>query len=443
MNGVLTSLGLVLLFVLIGGYFSGSELALLTLRDSQAERLPGRRGARVRKLRDDSSRFLASVQVGVTFAGFFASAYGGSTLSEPLSAVLTRFGVPAAPTVAFVAVTAFISYLSLVLGELVPKRLALQRAEGFAMFVAPVLDVVSKVTRPVVWLLSVSTNVLVRMLGLDPRAGGDDVTEEELRDMVSTHGELGAEERRVLTDVFGAADRQLSTVMVPRTEVEFLAAETPLAEAAREVIDKPHSRYPVTGSTVDDVVGVVHVRDLFTAALRDQGGRTVGDLARPVPLLPGSKPVLAALTEMRANRTHLAVVVDEYGGTDGIVTMEDILEELVGEIEDEYDPADTHPDATEFDGLLHRDELAERTGIVLPEGPYETLAGFVQTALGRVPVAGDVVEEHGHRFTVVEMDGRRVAQVRIAPPTPVPADADVESTGAGVGTRSPAVAPER
>jgi putative hemolysin len=442
-NGVLTSLGLVLLFVLIGGYFSGSELALLTLRDSQAERLPGRRGARVRKLRDDSSRFLASVQVGVTFAGFFASAYGGSTLSEPLSAVLTRFGVPAAPTVAFVAVTAFISYLSLVLGELVPKRLALQRAEGFAMFVAPVLDVVSKVTRPVVWLLSVSTNVLVRMLGLDPRAGGDDVTEEELRDMVSTHGELGAEERRVLTDVFGAADRQLSTVMVPRTEVEFLAAETPLAEAAREVIDKPHSRYPVTGSTVDDVVGVVHVRDLFTAALRDQGGRTVGDLARPVPLLPGSKPVLAALTEMRANRTHLAVVVDEYGGTDGIVTMEDILEELVGEIEDEYDPADTHPDATEFDGLLHRDELTERTGIVLPEGPYETLAGFVQTALGRIPVAGDVVEEHGHRFTVVEMDGRRVAQVRIAPPTPVPADADVESTGAGVGTRSPAVAPER
>ena len=443
MNGVLTSLGLVLLFVLIGGYFSGSELALLTLRDSQAERLPGRRGARVRKLRDDSSRFLASVQVGVTFAGFFASAYGGSTLSEPLSAVLTRFGVPAAPTVAFVAVTAFISYLSLVLGELVPKRLALQRAEGFAMFVAPVLDVVSKVTRPVVWLLSVSTNVLVRMLGLDPRAGGDDVTEEELRDMVSTHGELGAEERRVLTDVFGAADRQLSTVMVPRTEVEFLAAETPLAEAAREVIDKPHSRYPVTGSTVDDVVGVVHVRDLFTAALRDQGGRTVGDLARPVPLLPGSKPVLAALTEMRANRTHLAVVVDEYGGTDGIVTMEDILEELVGEIEDEYDPADTHPDATEFDGLLHRDELTERTGIVLPEGPYETLAGFVQTALGRVPVAGDVVEEHGHRFTVVEMDGRRVAQVRIAPPTPVPADADLEGTGTGVGARSPAVAPER
>ena len=425
-NGVLTSLALVLLFVLIGGYFSGSELAVLTLRDSQVERLPGRRGARVRKLRTDSSRFLASVQVGVTFAGFFASAYGGSTLSEPLAGVLARWlPVGAAGTIAFVAVTAFISYLSLVLGELVPKRLALQRAEGVALFVSPVLDIVARVMRPVVWLLSVSTNLIVRMLGLDPRAGGEEVTEEELRSMVSTNVELGAEERRVLNDVFGAADRQLNGVMVPRTEVEFLAAATPLHEAARDVLDKPHSRYPVTGETVDDVVGVVHVRDLLTAALRDQGGRTVGDLARPVPLLPGSKPVLASLSEMQANRTHLAVVVDEYGGTDGIVTMEDILEELVGEIEDEYDPASVPAHTTEFDGLLHADELAERSGIRLPEGPYETLAGFVQAALGRIPEVGDAVEAHGHRFSVVEMDGRRVARVRIAPSTPTPQDAPV------------------
>src|SRR5690349_5909228 len=204
-DAVLTSLALVMLFVLIGGYFSGSELAVLTLRDSQADRLPGRRGARVRKLRADSSRFLASVQVGVTFAGFFASAYGGSTLSEPLGAVLAGWGLPRGPAekIAFVGVTAFISYLSLVFGELVPKRLALQRAETISLFVSPVLDVVAKVMRPVVWLLSMSTNLLVRMLGLDPRAGSEQVTEEELRNMVSTNVELGAEERRVLTDVFG------------------------------------------------------------------------------------------------------------------------------------------------------------------------------------------------------------------------------------------------
>ena len=438
-NEVLTSLALVLVFVLVGGYFSASELALVSLRDSQVDRLAGKRGDRVRKLRSDSNRFLASVQVGVTLAGFFASAYGGSTLSGPLGELLAAWGVPAgiAGTVAFIAVTAFISYLSLVLGELVPKRLALQRSERVALFVAPTLDRVATLTRPVVWLLSVSTNAVVRMLGLDPRAGGEEVTEEELRDMVSTHGELGTEERRVLSDVFGAANRQLGAVMIPRTEVSFLDADTPLADAARHVLDKPHSRYPVIGRTVDDVVGVVHVRDLLTTALTDHDApRTVGDLARPVPLLPGSKPVLTALTEMRANRTHLAVVVDEYGGTDGIVTMEDILEELVGDIEDEYDPAAaTGADATEFDGLTHTEELAAATGIMLPEGPYETLAGFVQTQLGRVPSVGDSLEAHGHRFTVVEMDGRRVARVRVAPPTPT---ADDRATPPG-----PAVAPER
>jgi putative hemolysin len=233
--------------------------------------------------------------------------------------------------------------------------------------------------------------------------------------------------------------------MVPRTEVEFLSADTLLADAARDVLDKPHSRYPVTGRTVDDVVGVVHVRDVLTTVLTDRQDmtgsgaaavRTVGDIAREVPLLPGSKPVLAALTEMRANRTHLAVVVDEYGGTDGIVTMEDIIEELVGEIEDEYDPAArARSDSSELDGLLHREDLEEATGIVLPEGPYETLAGFVQTQLGRVPDVGDGFDAHGHRFTVMEMDGRRVARVRVAPPTPTPDDLAASSGSA--------VAPER
>jgi putative hemolysin len=417
-SAILSSLGLVVLFVLVGGFFSGSELAVLTLRDSQVGRLPGRRGQYVRRLRVDPSRFLASVQVGVTFAGFFASAYGGATLSEPLAAVLAGWGVPAAAagSVAFVGVTAFISYLSLVLGELVPKRLALQRAEGIALFVSPVLSLVARVSRPVVWLLSLSTNLVVRMLGIDPAQERAEVTEEELRDIVATHRDIAVEERRVLSDVFGAADRQLSAVMVPRTEVEFLSAATPLGVAAREVLDKPHSRYPVIGATVDDVIGMVLLRDLLTSAFIDEAGaerRTVGDIARPAPLLPGSKPVLVALAEMRADRTHLAVVVDEYGGTDGIVTMEDIIEELVGEIEDEFDPKRTELDSTEFDGLLHREELAERTGSGFPDGPFETLAGYVVSRLGRIPRTGDGFEAAGRAFSVVAMDGRRVARVRV------------------------------
>jgi putative hemolysin len=342
-----------------------------------------------------------------------------------------------ADTVAFVGITVFISYLSLVLGELVPKRLALQRAEGIALFVSPVLEFVSKATRPAVWLLSATTNLIVRLLGLNPDKGGQDVTEEELRAMVSTHEALGAEERRMLTDVFSTAERQLTRVMVPRTEVDFLPADTPLVDAARDALNKPHSRYPVIGATMDEVVGVVHVRDLLTAALTDGAadGRTVGDLARPVPLLPGSKPVLTALAEMRANRTHLVVVVDEYGGTDGIVTMEDILEELVGDIEDEYDPARRPPpDGTEFDGMLYREQLAERTGVVLPDGPYETLAGFVVAQFGRIPDVGDSVEALGHLFTVVELDGRRVARIRVTPVAP-PEEA--------LATTEPAVAAEQ
>ena len=435
MDAVLLNLGLVLLFVLIGGFFAASELAVVSLRDSQAERLAatGRRGERVLALRRDSTTFLAAVQIGVTVAGFFSAAYGGSTLTEPLTRLLTGWGVPQglASTGSFIGVTAFVSYLSLVLGELVPKRLALQKSERVALVVAPVLDRVAKLSRPLIWLLSQSTNLVVRLIGLDPKGGGDEVSEEELRDMVAGHGELGAEERRVLGDVFGAADRQLSAVMLPRTEVEFLDTGMPLADAARFVLGQPHSRYPVIRDTVDDIVGVVHVRDLLTAVLAAQGvvdgsqertaapieepPETVGGLARPVSMLPGSKPLLSALSQMRADRTHLAVVVDEYGGTAGIVTMEDILEEIVGEIEDEYDPAEHRHDTTELDGLLNRDDVTERTGIALPEGPFETLAGFVQAHLRRGPAVDDSVEALGHRFTVTEMDRRRVARVRVSP----------------------------
>jgi putative hemolysin len=431
-DGIVFNIALVVLFVLIGGYFSGSELALVSLRESQVSRMAtqGRRGARVARLRQDSNRFLAAVQVGVTLAGFFSAAYGGSTLAHPLGSVVTRLGLSQglADTLALIVVTAAISYLSLVLGELVPKRVALQRAERISLVVAPVLDRIASLFRPVIWLLSRSTDVVVRLLGLDPKASGEQVTEEELRDMVVTQQQLTVEERRVLTDVFDATDRKLSEVMVPRTEVDFLLATTPLSQAAHHVLSRPHSRYPVIEQTPDDVIGFVHVRDLLTALLidgtsSDNGDsprpHTVGDIVRPVTLLPGSVALLPALSQLRAGGGHLAVIVDEYGGTDGIVTLEDLIEELVGEIQDEYDPAVPAGSAagyySELDGLINRDEVQERTGIVLPEGRYDTLGGFIQSELGRIPNTGDSFDALGHRFTVVEMDGRRVARVSITP----------------------------
>src|SRR3954449_2483564 len=287
----------ILLFILIGGYFSASELALVSLRDSQVQRMAdtGKRGARVAALREDSNRFLAAVQIGVTLAGFLSAAFGGSTLAVKLTPVLTGWGLPrgAASTASLVLVTAVISYVSLVLGELAPKRVALQKAEAISLFVAPVLDKVATAARPVIWLLSRSTNAVVRLLGLDPHAGGEQVSEEELRDLVSTHQDLTADERRVLSDVFSASDRRLSEVMVPRTEVAFLSGATTLDDAADQVMSRPHSRYPVIGEDVDDVLGFVHVRDLLTAVHRnaESDRRTVADLVRPVTALPGTKPL--------------------------------------------------------------------------------------------------------------------------------------------------------
>lgn len=425
MDNVVFNLILVVLFVLVGGFFAGAEIALVSLREGQVSRLAerGRRGARVAALKADSNRFLSAVQVGVTFAGFFASSYGATTLAGRLEPALADWGLPAglAATIALILVTVFVSYLSLVLGELAPKRLALQKPEGVSLATAGVLDRVAAVFRPVIWLLSKSTNVVVRLLRLDPHSGEDAVTQEELRDMVRTSKDLTVEERTLLDDAFEAGNRVLSEVMVPRTEVDFLNEDLSLAEAATEVAGKPHSRYPVIRADADDVVGFVHIRDLYTASQDDRAtAATIGELARPITALPGSKPVLHTLTGMRRGGGHLAVVVDEYGGTDGIVSVEDLIEEIVGEIRDEYDPSarparDTANGVYEADGLLHRSDVEQQTGITLPEGPYDTLGGFMLNQLGRIPAAGDSVRAVGHHFTVQAMQGRRIERVRIAP----------------------------
>ncbi|MEU5850167.1 hemolysin family protein [Saccharopolyspora shandongensis] len=422
MDGVVWNLALVLLFVLFGGYFAAAEIALVSLRESQVRKLAerDRRGAKVAKLRGDSNRFLSAVQIGVTFAGFFASSYGGATIAVRLEPMLAGWGLPVglAASVALVLVTLFVSYLSLVLGELAPKRLALQKSEAVAVFTAGVLDRLATLFRPLIWFLSKSTNAVVRLMGIDPRADEDKVSEEELRDMVRTNEQLTIEERRLLSDAFRATDRVLGEVMVPRTEVDFLDRTTPLPAAIAEVAGKPHSRYPVIRDTADDVVGFIHVRDLLATTHGGHEARTVGDLTRPVTALPASKPVLAALSQMRRRGGHLAVVVDEYGGTAGIVTVEDLVEEVVGEIWDEYDPsaAPVRPKGDgsfEADGLLHRAEFEQQTGIALPEGPYDTVAGFVVSRLGRVPAEGDTVDALGHRFTVRSMDGHRVSRLLV------------------------------
>jgi len=412
----LVNVGLVLVFVLVGGVFAATEMALVSLRESQLSQLEdqGARGAKVASLARDPNTFLAAVQIGVTVSGFLSAAYGASTLAPDVAPLMAAVGLPheVAETIALVGMTLFIAYLSLVLGELVPKRFALQRSAGLSLAVAPPLARFATLMRPVIWLLSVSTNAVVRVLGGDPHARSEMMSDEELRELVGTHEGLEVDERRILHDVFAASDRSVKEVMRPRGEVAFLNSDEAIGAAVAAVRKLPHSRYPVIGESVDDVLGFVHVRDLLDPAADAVGG-TVADVTREIVELPSTNRILPAMSQLRREGVHIAVVIDEYGGTDGIVTLEDLVEELVGEITDEYDltlPPERETDRfSRIEGGLNIEDFAEWTGIELEDGSYETVAGYVVDRLGRMPVVGDTVQVGEHQLWVREMDGRRIS----------------------------------
>jgi putative hemolysin len=421
---------IVLVIVSIGGFFASAEMALVSLRDDQVRSLAkrGRRGAKAARLAADPNRFLSAVQIGVTLATLVTGAYGADTLAATLRSWLISQGMStgAAAPLAFAVVTVCITFVTLVLGELAPKRIGLQRAVPLALLSAPTLDRIATLARPVVWLLSVCVNVVVTVLGGDPRQSRQAMTEQEVRELVAGTHTLSPDERRIVGEVFDAGKRQIREVLRPRTEVEFLAAGTTVGDAAGIAASVPYSRLPVYQDSYDNVIGFVHIRDLLGPAAPERTA-LVDQVVRPVKFLPISKTVLSALSEMRRERAHLAIVADEYGGTAGIVTLEDLVEELIGDITDEYDTGQAAATKlprgeVEVDGLLNLDEFAEQTGIELPEGPYETVAGYVLAALGELPSADDSVKVPGYTITVTEMDGRRIARLRVTPaPRPAPA----------------------
>lgn len=417
MGDLLWNIALVLLFVLIGGVFAATEMALVTLRESQLNAIAarGRRGAKVAALARNPNTFLSAVQIGVTVAGFASAAYGATSIAPSVAPLLEGWGVapPLAMTLATIVLTLIIAYLSLVLGELVPKRLAIQRNAQFAYAVAPALNGFAVVMRPVIWLLSVSTNALVRVLGGDPHKTSDELTDEEVRDIVATHQGLPDDERRILDDVLSLRGRQVSEVMRPRPEVVALDEAATVGSAMEQVRELPYSRYPVSQTSIDDITGFVHVRDLFEAAA-DDPARPLQGLVRDIPYIPSTAGVLPTLTRMRAEGHHIAVVVDEYGGTDGLVTLEDLVEEVVGEIFDEYD-AEVFLSADDgLDGRLNLQDFEEATGLAMPRGSSDTIAGFVTEQLGRLAVVGDTVEVPGATIQVAEVDRRRIARVRVS-----------------------------
>jgi putative hemolysin len=422
-EGALSSIAIVLGLIVLGGIFVAAEIALISLRDSQVKQISGKgkRGARVAKLTGNPNRFLAAVQVGITLCGFLSAALGAEQLGVYVIPRLESLGLSAASSeiISIIGITLVIVYISLVFGELVPKRLALYKTESIALATASIVDRVAIIFRPIIWLLSHSTDLIVKLFGITSKSARNQISDVELMDLVSGHADLTKEEREIVEEVFNTSDRLLHEVMVPRTEVDFLDASLSISAARKLAVELAHSRYPVVRGSSDEVIGFLHVRDLLNPKL-DDTEITIMEIVRNVIFLPGTKGVLPALTEMRSKRQHIAIVLDEYGGTDGIVTLENLVECLIGEIQDEYDGHETQPNLQqrtgemEIDGLISLEDLQDQTGIQLPDGPYETVSGFVMHKLGRIAQVNDVVRLDDASFTIVSMSGKRVGQLLLS-----------------------------
>lgn len=434
---------LIFVFLLIGAVFAGTELALVSLRGSQIEQMEQEdaRGARVAKIARDPNTFLSTVQIGVTLSGFLSASFGASSIAPFIIPVVTGWGVPAgvANPLVTVVLTLVISYCSIVISEMVPKRIAMQRAEQISRAVVPAISAFATICRPIIWLIGKNTNGIVRLLGFDPNETDSEVSDEELRVLVNSNSSLSKDERTILDDVFDASETIVAEVMRPRADVTFIDGDQPIEEAAAFVRDKPYSRYPVIGRDFDDVLGFVHVRDLLD--VRDPEAKVVADVTREGISLPGTSKLLPSLGLLRKRGIHLAVVIDEYGGTDGIVTLEDMTEELVGDIRDEYDlPTEKGGERTSrtafvngratIEGGTTLEDFEDLTGIELEDGPYETVAGYFLAHTGKMGAVGDVLHsDDGYDMIVTAVDGRRIETIEVrkagAPDhAPLPDDAE-------------------
>ncbi|WP_306207407.1 hemolysin family protein [Actinoplanes sp. RD1] len=416
MGGYGGQVALVIVLVLLNAVFAGSEMALVSLRDSQLQRLEqqSRAGAVLARLARDPNRFLATIQIGITLAGFLASAAAAVSLAQPLIGPLGFLGAAAAPA-AIVLVTLVLTFLTLVVGELAPKRIAMQRAEGWALAVARPLDLLATLTRPAVWLLGKASDLIVRMSGADPDAAREEVTSEEIRDIVAGQEDFTAEQRTIISGAFEIADRTLREIFVPRRDVFVLSAVLRADDALRKLIAAGHSRAPVTGPLgLDDVVGMVHLRDLVGV----EG--PVLTAASEALFLPQSLKIADAMRQLRQQRRQVALVVDEHGAVGGMVTMEDLVEEVVGEIYDESD-RDVESVVREPDGAmllpgtfpLHNlPDLGVE--VDTPVGDYTTVAGLLLSRLGHIPSEpGEVVALEHHTAEVTEVTGRAITGVRL------------------------------
>ncbi len=405
--------------ILLNAFFVAAEYGLVTARRTRIRELEeqgNRRARAVLTIVADPPRFIAAMQLGVTATSLAIGALGEQALAKVFDPIL-------ASLVAFALAFLIITFLHVVIGELVPKGVALRHSETTALAVSAPVRGFFVLLRPLIWILQRSSELVLRALGLEPPGEDDDVlSEAELKmvlDRSTAYGEIERQEQEMLYKVFDFADKEVSAVMVPRPEVVALSVELPPEEALSAMIESPYTRYPVYRGSLDEVVGILHVRDLISA-LTDRGiaGVQVEELVRPAHIVPETKDLAALLGEFRRTNQHMAIVVDEYGELEGIVTLEDLLEEIVGEIEDEFDLPDESverlPDGRmRIDGTFPIDDFNEQFDRELPIEDYHTVGGFVFGLIGRAPEPGDEVIHDGTRFKVVEVEGSRIERLEV------------------------------
>jgi putative hemolysin len=414
-DGIGAQLALVAFLIVLNAAFAGSEIALISLREGQLARLESRSasGRALAALARQPNRFLSTIQIGITLAGFLASATAAVALAEPLVEPLGFLGRAARPAAIF-TITLALTFVTLVFGELAPKRLAMQRAQTWGLVAARPLTALATAAAPAIWLLSHATDLTVRLFGGDPKLDRQAVTDEEIRDLIAAQSSYTPEQRRIIDGALEVADRTLRQILVPRSRVVALRADLGVTEALERLRMAGHSRAPVFDQDVDDADRTVSVLGLVGRAGR------VGDHARPVVALPESLDAVAALREMQTRREQLALIVSEHGGVEGIVTIEDIVEELVGEIYDEHD-RDVQAVVHQADGTLivagsfpvH--DLVDLGIYTVTDEEVTTVGGLIVDRLGRLPTVGDEVEVGGVTFRVLATRRRTVDRVHVRP----------------------------
>jgi putative hemolysin len=441
-------LAIVAALILVGGFFAASEIALITVKRHRLHQLvsEGNRAAQIaERLTDDPSRFLATIQIAITFLGFLASAVGAISLSGALAGLIRLIPLEplksAADEISFVLITLLIALSSIIIGELVPKTLALTFAERFALVVARPIGWLDVVLRPVVWLVSSVSNAMVRLLGGKNRPQAGYLSTEELKMLVETGSEVGGieeDEKEMIHGVIELAETKVHEVMVPRIGIRAIDVNDPIDDVLDMIVRAGHSRIPVYQENLDNIVGILYAKDLLPYLKRNGGQATEIDirkLARPPVYVPETKAVDELLHEMQVTKRHIAIVVDEYGGTAGLITLEDVVEEIVGEIQDEYDTEESLVEALandgevsfRLDGRVSMDDLRDLFDLSdeeeEDEEAYDTVGGFIVHRVGRIPLPGATVKFRDVTLTVDAAEPRRVAKViasRTKPPEAQP-----------------------